>query len=80
MIELLQESKVLAKTRNIIAHNPLQIEIFEYKNSDLRPQLAAYSGNAKKVTFQDIVDFAQKADLLANELNELFLEVISFNE
>lgn len=81
MIDLLRETKRLAKKRNLIAHNPLRIEIFEHKKMErFRPQLAPYTDKNTKVTYQDIVDFSTKADSLAEELHDVFLKLISNQE
>lgn len=80
LIKLLEKSKELAKTRNIIAHNPLIIEIYTSKKGEVSsPKICSYLNKKRMVTYQDLVDFIDSAEAVALQLNDAFLELISFS-
>jgi hypothetical protein len=79
LITLLEKAKELAKTRNIIAHNPLLIDIYTSKKGEVSsPQICSYLNKKRMVTYQTLVDFIKKVEAVAEELNAEFIKVISF--
>lgn len=78
MIQHLKEAKKLAETRNVIAHNPFLIEIYDNRHrKPSLPQLANYSNPKRFITYEKIVEFSRQADLLTKAINDAFLEMIS---
>jgi len=78
MLQHLEDAKELSKIRNTIAHNPFLIEVYDYKDVKQRfPQLANYARKNDKISYYEIVKFSQQAELLAEKLHGVFLEMMS---
>lgn len=64
--------KYLAKTRNLIAHNPLVLEIYEWRDGSLLHQevIASMSSDAR-ITLKELTSFANDAEALSSSLYTL---------
>ena len=72
----LGRAKVLAETRNLIAHNPLLLEFYERPDGTLYHQeVIAALHRDKKVTLVELKAFADEAEALANALYAASSEV-----
>lgn len=71
LIRLLKQAINLAETRNIIAHNPLLIEVsYDKGTCNQTPKICKYLNREKKVTKQELIDFCSRAESLAEELED----------
>jgi len=71
LIRLLKRALDLAKTRNIIAHNPLLIEVsYDKGTCNHVPKICRYLNREKKVTKQDLIVFCRDTEALAEELDD----------
>lgn len=68
--EKLERVKALAKTRNLIAHNPLVLEFYEDGNGGYayKEAIAAIHREGHKITLAEVQDFAAKSEQLAGDL------------
>ena len=66
----LSKAKDLAKTRNLIAHNPLVLEFFEDDNGDyhFKEHIAAIHKAGHKITLPEVEGFAKRSEELASKL------------
>jgi len=71
-ISLLNEAVNLSGTRNIIAHNPLQMSVFANNEGEIkiRPEIKKYLTNNVKVDLGALETFANRVQELAFELHE----------
>jgi hypothetical protein len=68
LINLLNEALCLAKTRNLIAHNPLTLGIYEEEgNYSYRQEIIALHKD-EVLTLDDVQRCAHRAELLAGDL------------
>ena len=66
---LFKQVKALATTRNLIAHNPLVLDIYESPDGDYKLDSRIRSlRNEKHYTLQEIQEFAKKAEDLGTQL------------
>lgn len=67
---LLSKAKELAKTRNLIAHNPLVLEFFEDDNGDyhFKEHIAAIHKIGHKISLSEVEEFAVRSEDLASNL------------
>lgn len=73
----LRRAKQLAKTRNLIAHNPLVFEIYEWLDGTLfHQEVIAAMHKDRKVTLQELQAFAEQSEALASELYSALTEVL----
>jgi hypothetical protein len=71
LIRLLKQALEFANMRNIIAHNPLLIEVSYDKGTfNHVPKICKYLNREKKVTKQDLINFCCKVEALAEELDD----------
>jgi hypothetical protein len=77
LIRLLNEAIALADTRNMIAHNPLLIDISWDKEKYIHnPIICKYLDREKKVTRQCLIKFCQDVEALAEELSDAIHSVL----
>jgi len=73
----LERAKALAETRNLIAHNPLVLDIYERPDGTLfHQQVIAAMHKDRKVTLEELRAFADESEELASALYGASLEVI----
>jgi len=72
-----QEAKKLAETRNIIAHNPVRLGLYENKDKDavLRLEVTHYRKKNKTVSLTDIHEYLQKIESLERKLLNIIIEI-----
>lgn len=76
-IALLQICKKLTKTRNIIAHNPLLVEMsFPKGGCHQIPKICKYLDREKKVTQEQLIKFCEDTASLADELEDSIHSVL----
>lgn len=70
--EALKQAKLLAETRNLIAHNPLVLEVYEFKDGEhwMREVIAGLH-NDKRLDLKELQKFASDAEALCARLYEL---------
>lgn len=67
--DALKQAKELAPTRNLIAHNPLVLEIYELADGSLfHREVIASLHNERRIALPELRDFAAKADALSSDL------------
>jgi hypothetical protein len=66
----LRRAKGLATTRNLIAHNPLAFDFYEYQDGSflIEQRISSLRSEGKHVTLKQTQDFAQEAEALARQL------------
>lgn len=65
-------AKEMAKTRNLIAHNPLVLEVYEWGDgSRFHRQVIASLSSDVRITLEDLTTFARDSEGLASSLYEL---------
>lgn len=73
----LKRAKNLAKTRNLIAHNPLFFEVYERPDGTLfHQEVIAAMHKDRKITLEELQDFAEKSETLASKLYRALTEVL----
>ena len=74
---LLEKCKDLSKMRNLIAHNPLLIEISFIKGKRTEtPKICRYLDREKKITKSQLVEFCKNTSALADELEDAIHAVL----
>ena len=77
LVSKLLEAKELAKTRNIIAHNPLVFNFYEDRNGELSKREAiAHLHSDKCLDLDDVKRFASESEILVSELYRASFEAI----
>ena len=65
----LQRAKELAETRNLIAHNPLVMDIFQRRDGSMfSREVIAHMHQDKHITLVELQAFASEAETLASDL------------
>ena len=71
-IALLQQARELTKTRNLIAHNPLLLNLFDDKvGVDLQYQISKYGEIEARLTIDQLEDLCRKVEELSGQLYTL---------
>lgn len=69
LISVLEKAKKLAATRNLVAHNPLFLNLFDDRvGADLQFQLSRYGEQQAKLTFEELETRCSEVERLAEEL------------
>ena len=69
LASLLARARVLAETRNLIAHNPLVLDIYERPDGTIfHEQVIAAMHKDRKVTLAELREFAEESEALASSL------------
>jgi len=79
-IDLLAKAKKTAETRNIIAHNPLQVSVYEHeKSGDLFvcPEIQTIRKKNKILRLQDMREFTAKVEELSSDLQAVVGQVFA---
>ena len=79
-LKLLNEGKEMAVTRNLIAHNPMQISVFENEiTGDMRamPEIVARRKNKKLIRIKDMRKFTSEVERVSLGIHALLGQVIS---
>jgi hypothetical protein len=65
----LKQAKALAQTRNLIAHNPLVLEVYEWADGSIfhREVIASLQGE-HRMTLPELQAFANEAETLSSDL------------
>ena len=76
---LLIRAKDLARTRNLIAHNPLVLDIYEHPDGDilLKQNIVSLLKDDHRISLLELETFASEAEKLATELYACAAEVFS---
>ncbi len=71
---LLDRTLELAKDRNVIVHNPLQINVYSDKDENYvaRDELVSYRNQNKIFALENVQEFSDEARKLSVELRSLF--------
>jgi hypothetical protein len=78
LIDLLNQALALAHKRNMIAHNPLTIEIlWENEKYNYAPVVCKYLDRDNKVTKADLFTFCRDIENLAEELSDAIHGVLT---
>jgi hypothetical protein len=78
--EKLRMAKKLSETRNLVAHSPLMMKIYEHpKEGWMHREIALASAKNKDegLSFYKLAEAATKAEMLAKDLYELYGEIHS---
>jgi hypothetical protein len=69
-ISLLNDAIRLAKYRNLIAHNPLSLDMFEDQSGDYKTRTAIRSlrDNETTIDYETLLDVVEAAELIEDEL------------
>lgn len=69
-VALLQRAKDLAKKRNLLAHNPLMLNVYVNEENDFRMQetVASLRDERKHMTYEELKSLALEAEDLASQL------------
>ena len=71
-IALLQQARELTKTRNLIAHNPLLLNLFDDRvGVDLQYQISKYGEIEARLTIDQLEDLCRKVEELSVHLYTL---------
>ncbi len=75
----LKRAKELAQTRNLIAHNPLVLEVFENDSGDFQFNSVIVAMHKEGVTISlvELLAFTEQVELLATELFKSSLSVFA---
>jgi hypothetical protein len=69
LISALEKAKKLAATRNLVAHNPLFLNLFDDRvGADLQFQLSKYGELQAKLTFEELESQCSPVESLVEEL------------
>jgi hypothetical protein len=69
VIDLLNEAKELADTRNLIAHNPLLLNLFDDRvGVDLQYQISKYGETEARLTLEKLEMQCRKVEMLDEQL------------
>lgn len=75
-IDALKKAKELAKLRNILAHNPLVLEVYEAQGNFLTTEVIAAMHNEKhRMSFTELNEFVKEAEGLAEQLYECLARI-----
>lgn len=77
LILRLQEAKALARTRNLIAHNPLVLHAFKTDAGEfgLSEAIIESGKSQKKISLSELIQFSEEAEALADELHSCLFRV-----
>ena len=76
LVDGLKRAKVLAKTRNLIAHNPVMLDIYlnpANKNVATEHTIRSARAGAQTLTFEGLKEFADEVDELSSTMWGHFL-------
>lgn len=79
-LQLLTKSKKTAETRNIIAHNPLQVSVYEHeKTGDIfvRPEIQTIRKKQKILRLNDMRRFTAEVEELSSDLHAVMGQVFA---
>lgn len=71
-LQLLSKAKKSAETRNLIAHNPVQISVYKHEKSGdvfLRPEIQAIRKKNKVMTLTDMRKFTAEVEELSMDIH-----------
>lgn len=73
----LKKAASLARLRNILAHNPLVMEIYETSDGDFltKEVIAAIHNEKHRMSFDDLNEFVREAEGLAEQLYECLARI-----
>ncbi|MCG8093084.1 MAG: hypothetical protein JAZ17_05550 [Candidatus Thiodiazotropha endolucinida] len=73
----LSESIQLAHQRNLVAHNPLYLDVYsdEKGNFTLVPTIRSLRDDEKHISLEDLINLNTKASKLSSELQKMVIEV-----
>ncbi|MFZ2168978.1 MAG: hypothetical protein WAW61_04995, partial [Methylococcaceae bacterium] len=76
---LLLRAKELAKTRNLIAHNPLVLEVYEHTNGGFmfKETIASLLKKRQRISFHELETFANESERLASDLYDYSVKVFN---
>lgn len=77
--ELLLKAKDLARTRNLIAHNPLVLDIYEHPDGDIqiKQNIVSLHKEDHSISLPELEDFAAESQRLATALYACATEVFA---
>ncbi len=79
-LELLAKAKEKAQVRNIIAHNPVQMSIYEHQKTGeilFQPEIAKIKKGNKVITIKDLQRFAEEVEELSVNLYSLMGQIFA---
>ncbi|WP_146187241.1 hypothetical protein [Novimethylophilus kurashikiensis] len=76
---LLLRAQELAKTRNLIAHNPLVLDIYEHPDGDIqvKENIVSLLKDNYRISLSELEQFSSEAEQLATDLYVCATEVFS---
>lgn len=77
-IELMNSAKKLAETRNLVAHNPLSMNIYQESDGRIRlaEEISHHTNDERRLSYEELVASALEAQLLVGELTVVMHQLI----
>lgn len=81
LVSALERAKVLASVRNLVAHNPLFLNLFDDRvGADLQYQVSKYGELQAKLTFDDLDGYCLRVEDIAKELYSIREQIDAYIE